>query len=421
MAEPKVGLLEYATVVSVEPHNNLISVKLESAEASTEIFEAIVFTGNKVPRAGAQGIVAILGANAQKMFWIGGIGDVVQDIRNPSQPSINPDDIVLMNEKKTSSLKISTDIIAITNPHSSFLCSKNGLTITQASQSLNYSEREFDVKTTQSRLRLSDQSFVIQTPGSINLLGGSDFNIAAKNNVVISSGLYDSKASNFYDQYGAANRFFLNAIESVVHIGNTMVVDVGAMIINACSGQILGGFPPGTGSKTTVTLNIIEGDMITSTSAGDIELNCLSEANSISIYAGRKPTGPTYSELKLSSDKAILENFSGTRAKMTLSEGNAKLETDNDIEMSPLQKFTVDAMMDVEIKTKTQATIQATTILALKGESQITTDTGILDFTNAKVWKTGPKTAIPTGTGPLCAIQICPILGIPHTGEMCNG
>jgi len=420
MPEPKIGIIEYATVVG-DAHNNLIAVRFDGDEASTEVQNALIFNGQPTPRAGTQGLVIVVGANeAQKTFWLGSIGDVVSDYRKP-QPSINPEDITFFNEKKNASLKISENIIALTNPSSSLLFNKQGMSLSQGSQSLNFSEREFEIRTKKSKFKLSDQAFGVDTSGSINLLSGGDMNLFCKNDLLITGGLYDSKNSDFYSRYGSINRFYLRTVEGMIDVGNTFMVDAGAIVVKATSGSLVGGFPPGTGSSTTISVEVIEGDLVTSTSQGDIELNCLSDLNEISIYAGQKPASALFSEINITSRTLEIKNSTGLNTSIKLSSGKISLKTDENVEVNTLQKFLVDSTMDIEIKTKTQMTLEATTKIALKGDSQITTETPILDFSNAQMIKTGPKEVTPSGTGPFCAIKTCPILGVPHTGEICNG
>lgn len=415
----KAGIIEYATVKSAIS-NNLVSVMINSGETSDTLFNAVVFSGARVPKVNTQGLVLIIGGDRQNMFWLGAIQDVAQDVRKGTVEQ-KPGEILLANDKNNAFVKVNDNVISIANPHASFLASKNSLNIATGNSHLDFTNSEFKVTTKRSKFKLSDTEAAFETAGPIKLVSGGDIHLTCKNNLYVTGGLYNSEESDFFKKFGGVNKFLLKAVESKVSIGSMMVLDAGALTVNVCSGMFVGGATPGSGDNTTFKLNVAQGDLIASTGGGDIEINCLSEINSLSVYAGRKPASALYSEMLVKAMSLKIKNFSGVSASLELSKGAATMITDMNIENKPKMKFIVDATMDIDMKTKTSFKLDATANVEITGQALIKTTTPQLDLSPAKIIKAGPKTVTPTGTGPFCAVQFCPILGIPHAGEMCSG
>lgn len=415
----KVGIIEYVTAKNAIS-NNLISVMINSGETSDTLFNAVVFNGTRIPADGTQGVVLIIGNDRQNMFWLGAIQDVVQDNRKGTVEQ-NPGEIFFANDKKNAFVKVNDNIISIANQHTSFLTTKNNLNIAIGNNQLDLTDSEFKVNTKKSKFKLSDTEATIKTEGPIKLISGGDIHLTCKNNLYVTGGLYNSGESDFFKKFGGVNKFLLKAVESKVSIGSMMVLDAGALTVNVCSGLFVGGATPGSGDNTTFKLNVAQGDLIASTGGGDIEVNCLSEINSLSVYAGRKPASALWSEMLVKAMSLKIKNFSGVSASLELSKGKASMITDMDIENKPKMKFIVDATMDIDMKTKTTFKLDATANVEITGQALIKTTTPQLDLSPAKIIKAGPKTVVPSGTGPFCAVQFCPILGIPHAGEMCSG
>lgn len=111
----------------------------------------------------------------------------------------------------------------------------------------------------------------------------------------------------------------------------------------------------------------------------------------LSISQGAKPGEKIlYSRDENGELKAVLS---------LLQDGKVKLETPGDI----------------EVKTDGQSSLEATAV-KIKGETTITGNTEIKGGT----LKTA-GTASPTGSGPFCAIPVCPFTAAPHVGDLVNG
>lgn len=415
-----VGVVEYATVKSADSSNNLVSVVLNTGSTHDTQYNAIIFGGAKIPAADTQGLVLIIGGDKQHMFWLGAIQDVAKESHKQKIEG-KPGEVFFANDKNTAFLKVSEEIISLANISSSFLATKNSLNIACGNNHFDLTDSQLSIQTKKSKFKLADTESLIETEAPIKLVSGSDIQIVCKNNFIVSGGLYNSEETDFFKKFGGVNKFLLKAVESKVSIGSMMVLDAGALTVNVCSGMFVGGATPGSGSLTTFKLNVAQGDLIAATGGGDIEINCLTEINSLSLYAGRKPASALYSEVELKATSLKIKNFSPLTSSIEFARGTITATTDMDIKMQPTQRFIVEATMDIDMSTKTKATIDAKTDLDLKGQATIKTTTPQLNLEDAKIIKAGPKTVVPTGTGPFCSVQFCPILGIAHAGEMCNG
>lgn len=421
MFQSKAAVIHSATVVGTN-YGNLISVVLDDGESSERTFSAVVFGGNKIPTMGTPGIVVMVGNSGDQVFWLGSVTDAVSESKNTYKPiEQKPDEIFLSNPKKTAFLKISDNIISLANSSANILASKKSLMLTKGKSSIELNDKEFNLQTTKSRFRLTDDWSEIFTNGKINLISGSDVNIAAKGNVTISSGIYNSREKNFFKQYGGINKFLLKSSEAHIGIGSLGVINAGALTVNVCSGMFLGGAIPGSGSQTTFQLSVAQGDALIGAGGGNLEINCLNELYTLSLRTGNKPASPTYSEIKLKSRELTLENSTGVGSKIKLSQGTTTLTSDVNVEIKPTQKFLVNATMDIDMKSNAGGIIDVKTTLDLKGQSTIKLTTPQCDLSGATMIKAGQKTVVPTGVGPFCAVQICPILGIQHAGDVASG
>ena len=212
---------------------------------------------------------------------------------------------------------------------------------------------------------------------------------------------------------------------------------------------------PGLGGSTTFELAILNGDIDVSTKAGNIWINNL---NSTSIGTIKIVNGSLLSPTALMQTSAELSirkiEFIQTlipellEAKISMSEASVNVSATKGINLETQSSVIVDALMNIEmsgalkiametLKAEILADLQIdikTTLLNLNTEKtnleasiatlkmEIATLSGkLLNLTDMKTIKTGPKTVVPSATGPLNCLGQCMWSGVLHSGEIANG
>jgi len=144
-------------------------------------------------------------------------------------------------------------------------------------------------------------------------------------------------------------------------------------------------------SKTAYESKIIKGDYNILVGAGDILIQQSSLIGGIKLNQGGGLLSPAAkSSLELTS-------FSMELSQTTAFTLNSKIKFASGI-------MDISSFLKMNLKSKL-----------------ITVDGLIVDFTPSKVMKSGPKVAVPTGTGIWCALPFDPMTGLPQTSELAMG
>lgn len=257
---------------------------------------------------------------------------------------------------------------------------------------------------------------------------------------------------------------------SFVHSGNTHNIHLGSARMTS--------FIPGTGPTDAYVLDILEGNAIIDTGLGDIKITTynVEYTNKVKLRCGSM-IHPTASNLILEANSAefSLETVffavstglyldKGGKAELnafksidlTTTTGDITLDSMANINLTSMMDTSIDAtkkiimnatmgietssdmkimlesQMDTEIMSQMKIKLESamdTIITALKAKIEAQLEAIIeaaniklnastqLDMSGSTVIKAGPKMAMPTGSGPFCAIPTCLFTGAPHVGD----
>jgi len=211
-------------------------------------------------------------------------------------------------------------------------------------------------------------------------------NIRALGGMMISA---DTGTLNMY-----AGRFELETRGSIEFRGKDIKItaaspDVGEISLSSggyrqtVTGNIL--------SSTAYETKVVKGDYNVLVAVGDILLQQSSITGSITLQQGGGILSPV--------GKSLLEMNS------------------TDLELSQTTALTLNSKI-----TFSSGNMNISSFLTMKLKSKLIDVEGlIVDFTKSKVMKSGPKIAVPTGTGIWCALPYDPLTGLPQTGELAMG
>jgi len=144
-------------------------------------------------------------------------------------------------------------------------------------------------------------------------------------------------------------------------------------------------------SSTAYETKVIKGDYNILVANGDVLLQQSSILGSITLKQGGGLLSPAAKSL-IEMDSLSLE-ISQTSAFVL----NSKITFDSGV-------MSISSFIKTNIKSK-----------------MINVEGLVVDFTKSSVMKSGPKVAVPTGTGIWCAMPFEPLTGLPMTGEVAMG
>lgn len=141
-------------------------------------------------------------------------------------------------------------------------------------------------------------------------------------------------------------------------------------------------------SSTAYETKVIKGDYNILVAAGDILLQQSAITGSITLKQGGGVLSPV--------GKSLLEMNS------------------TDLELSQTTALTLDCKIKFA-----SGNMKISSFLTMNLKSKLIDVEGLMvDFTKSKIMKSGPKVAVPTGTGIWCALPFDPLTGLPQTGEL---
>ncbi len=186
-----------------------------------------------------------------------------------------------------------------------------------------------------------------------------------------------------------------------------------------------GGGTPGTGPAESFLLKVAQGDIKQTTNSGDISIRTYNKTGTNNIELKCGSIGPN-SNLKLSAMEALMKNSPGGLASsVKLSEGTVSIDGDSSIKGKTLSgdisfeakagNINLKAPQKISIKSSTtNVEIEALVEMKLTAMLLNMKDVTTMEAKNGKV--------IPDPVGSyMCAIPVCPISGIPHTGKVFVG
>jgi hypothetical protein len=101
----------------------------------------------------------------------------------------------------------------------------------------------------------------------------------------------------------------------------------------------------------------------------------------------------------------------------------AHLEMDKsgNITVHAAQNITVNGDADCNITIKGNADVKVEGNVNVKGDKNINIEASSTLTTKGKTWIGNNGTVAGTGTGPFCSIPVCPLVNIPHVGNVSSG
>jgi hypothetical protein len=316
-----------------------------------------------------------------------------------------------------SNFKLDDDTLTFTNDSSSFRLDETGLDYNiSPSSRLTVGPRRLFLGEENAALSMNSGSITLSAAKQLWLLGSSGIELATKGSVFITGGLYDSNAKGL-DQWGSIDRFIVKCTSFVLDSANETQFAVGALRINAGSGMIMGNNKPGGGSTQAFSLGVAQGDANISLSAGNLDIAALGPGYYVKIIGGQEPV---QGYLKVTMDEVLLKSMP-VECSISLQGGSITLKSKVDtmidstatVSIKSKAKTSIESDANVEITTKATMTVDAKANMEIKAAT--------LKMTDAKMIDAGQKTVVPTGTGPFCAIQTCPLFGIMHSGSQASG
>jgi len=278
-------------------------------------------------------------------------------------------------------------------------------------------------------LRLSKKKSELGSIGKMYISSGGDMifrNNAQTNFIITGSKLEDDligdKIGN--DAYKNIDTFYLKSKKTIIKGGNgPILMSSGNMSIKLVGGLVGGGGGiPGTGPLNTFSLQAASGNMEVFAGGGTITIQSFNPTmtSSVDIICGSL-LKPLSSFMKLTSTSAILTHEISplVGASVELSMGNADMYALKNVNLDALTgSMTLTSTTGTTISTLTKIVLDALTTIDIKALIKTTIETQILDLSKSTMIKAGPKTVIPTGSGPFCALPTCLFTGAPQAGSV---
>ena len=98
-----------------------------------------------------------------------------------------------------------------------------------------------------------------------------------------------------------------------------------------------------------------------------------------------------------------------------------EIDKEGNIEVHAAKNITVNGDADCTITIKGNANLTVEGNVDIKGSKDIKVEASSTLTTTGKTWIGNNGTVAGTGTGPFCSIPICPLVNIPHVGNISSG
>lgn len=407
-----------------------IPVKVDHPSEDPDNTKLVYVVSGNVPQKGDRGLVLFDDVILIKArgYWLGKIHDRY-DINQQKELSNTPG--IKSKNKKNSILcgDESAGIygtnarITVNNYSAEIQHSLNHLVVSNGAIEISCKDSSGNFK---SQINLADAGEISAING-LTFRSGQRIDIRSKGNISI-TGFFDKNSTNKTEEaYKPISALFVKSRKIILNNTNgPFYLNGGNIAIKLVGGRISGGGGiPGTGPAQTFALECISGDISVHAGTGNIDL-VADDTLKIAKAALRCGSfiSPLQSAVELTATKAKLFNQItwGIESNISFSGGSSELSAFKDIKLSTLTgKISLSAVTNTEIKALLDIVLEALKNINIKAVVKTAIETAILDLQKAKMIKGGPKTVAPTGTGPFCAIPICPITGSPHTGHTAIG
>jgi hypothetical protein len=417
--QPGFITMERVRVLTEANSGTLRAQKLNDTGASGQITVSILKHAH-IPAVGATGIIAYTPiGNELRAYWID------EEVLNSEQAQSNidrgnsSDEIFFTNNDNTASLKVSKNLIQITNPSTQIASDQQAFTLVHSGQlNVRMNSSLIEARNERNIFRLGQNS-TISTETELSVQGTSGLNLKTNGSLIISSGVQNPNESNDLSRLGSINTLIIKASDARVAVGGIANMDAGAFTLNVTSRRLL---EPGT--STTFKLNVVQGDAMVTLGTGNFDLNALGPTSFTSMTAGSFSTG-LYSRLKMTRLYGEFRNFvSGLVAEVKVQRG--------DVEINATKGFTADAKASFELNTKGTGKINtigklditATGMMNLESSAIMSVSALMLKMQDARMINLGsPRVAAPNPSmsGGWCAIAMCPFAMTPHCGDILVG
>lgn len=432
---------------------NLVRVWVKDRSRDDEITCEIIFPFSVKDNTSAityeideNGVVLLPDINSKTGYWLGAIWNVNSpfmdgDQSGPgsvSQQTKSGAALQLSGESGAAALRSREGEISVDTKSARMSMGGSYITIDD-SISLGYrsTDRRID-SPLQCSIEMKKKGMELIADGNLELKAGGDieFTLTSGGVFAVGGGPYDattSKGASFFD------------IETSDVVFNTLAsfrLNTSYFKAQLTSGKMgaSDSISPVSPSETW-DVSALMGDVVFSATSGDIKLSALNNAglgnNMISFTVSTPLLNYGYIDVGgLQGIELFNMPVPGIYSSMLFSQGGIvsdsilstefwagagfTFDTPTTFSISSLLKTSIEGTAGVAIESNVTVDIGATIGISLEGKAMITMKTKLLDMSESKVINFGPKTPPPTGTGPLCAIKICPYSGAPHAGELCT-
>lgn len=415
--------IKYGTVIGHV--GNVISVRIDGI--SEELFNskitavAVNPTNGKpiIPPVGAFGVLLVQNDSG---IWLGTAPNPSKDQSSDKPSSGDTLSLSAPNDPEgNTGLKVSKNGFGLISKEVSVIANKGVMKTSVGSSTACLGKDSYQLKTGNSDLFLNDTLGKFYTKGALQLVGERGLYLASGESVFITSGIYNSKEDNVLQRYGPVNKFIVNANETKISTGGMFGIDAGTLHINLSSGVLAGSPQPGDGSLTVCNLNIVQGNLLVSSSLGNMDFAVLGLPNYFKVKTGSFAS-PIFSELKLTRMALSLGNFTaGLLSTIELTKGTVDIFAIKTVSVSAGANVAMEALANFTIEAKAKLSLNALAQMTLESKALMEIKAQILNLENAKIIMMGNKIAAPTGKGPFCAIPACVITGTQHTGDVALG
>ncbi len=397
--------------------NNKIPITLESSNNDEHAFLAeqlyAICISGVMPSTGTRGVVVYPDSTDKNTcYWLGTLnGSKLSSSKNTS----------LESDDQTTKIILTTNKAALGHANGNgFFVTDNDAQMCVGESSIRLHKEGFNADfgnygslTIGSKVAIKTKSF---TAGIDN---SAIFRL--KNGALQITGPIDPDEASSGDmndpsKYLPCEGVFINTTKSIIRCSGITQINSAGMRINLSSSMLADG---GAGGNTTFDINVTRGNVKLGIGQGNIELrtNNLALVDSVTIMCGSK-ISPLNAGISFNALESLMTNRIawGIGATLSLSKASATLDALKDIKLtSTIGSATLSSMLQTTIEAIVSAKMTAA-MLEIEGKAQTIMKGAMLDLKQTKMIDMGPKAVAPTGTGPLCAIPICPFSGAPHVG-----
>jgi hypothetical protein len=385
-----------------------------------------------IPKKGTKGLVLFDDIDIRQAdgYWVGAIHDRFDlnqhkplTISTPQFESPSKQNRIAVNDAITGIFS-KNNAISLNEEELRATFNNNQLIINDNYIKLEYTDKKYG--SPQSYLHLSPTKAELSTTGTLILHSGGNYEFRTDRGFSVTGSKDPNSKNSGEESFASCDHFFVKS--SKVTFNNTngpMNFSGGTMDIKLAGGKLSGGGgAPGSGPSYSYSMRVIDGPVLLETGSGNLELRASNKLmkDKIMITCGSN-ISVMKSYIEMGSSKLLIQHQQapGTTSQIEFGSMNATLKAFKDIIMEATTgKISAKATTNLELEAMIDAKIKALK-LAIEAQVEVSIKAAILKLKDCNMIDAGPKVVPPKGAGPFCAIPICPLTGVNHTGDIAIG